>query len=208
MVKYDLTHLTQPDNQDVIGPIQDDEALFIYSLVRGMRLKRILEIGGLQGYSGTNFCKATQGLPGSTIYTIDLNPVPIMGPNHKCIQKNAALIEASDIDNEPLNMVFFDCHEYNVQMTLFNRLKEQNMINDHTVLLLHDTNLHPYKKVPWAYQVDDGFVHQAVERQMVNTFKDLGYDVFSIRTSSHQHDASLPYRHGVTVCQKFFRMST
>lgn len=206
MVQYDLSHLTQQNNQDVIGPIQDDEALFIYSMIRGMRLKRILEIGGLNGYSGTNFCKATEDIPNSQIYTIDINPVPIMGTNHKCIEKNAVLIEASDIDNEPLNLVFFDCHDYNVQMILYHRLKDMNMITDKTVLMLHDTNLHPYQRVPWSYPLEDGFVHQTVERQMVNTFKLMGYDIFSIKTSANQHDENLPFRHGVTVCQRFFPM--
>ena len=33
MVNYDLAHLTQPENQNVSGPIQDDEALFLYSII-------------------------------------------------------------------------------------------------------------------------------------------------------------------------------
>ena len=44
MVYYDLTHLNQPSNQFVLGPIQDDEALFLYSIIRGSRLKYILEL--------------------------------------------------------------------------------------------------------------------------------------------------------------------
>ena len=58
MVKYDLSHLSQPENQNVSGPIQDDEALFLYSIIRGCRLERILEIGGLSGYSAKNFLQA------------------------------------------------------------------------------------------------------------------------------------------------------
>jgi len=55
MVHYDLSHLTQEEHQNVCGPFHDDEALFIYSIIRGCRLKRILEIGGLSGYSAKNF---------------------------------------------------------------------------------------------------------------------------------------------------------
>ena len=58
MVNYNFTHLTQNYQQNVWGPIQDDEALFLYSIIRGSRLTRILEIGGLHGYSGLNFLKA------------------------------------------------------------------------------------------------------------------------------------------------------
>jgi O-methyltransferase len=58
MVAYNLRHLTQNSDQAVSGPIQDDEALFLYSLIRVMQMKRILEIGGLGGYSATNFVAA------------------------------------------------------------------------------------------------------------------------------------------------------
>ena len=59
MVAYNLSHLTQPDDQLVFGPVQDDEALFLYAVVRVMRLRRILEVGGLGGYSARNFLEAT-----------------------------------------------------------------------------------------------------------------------------------------------------
>lgn len=44
--------------------LQDDEALFLYSIVYGMRMSSVLEIGGLRGYSAQNFLQAmkpTQG---------------------------------------------------------------------------------------------------------------------------------------------------
>jgi predicted O-methyltransferase YrrM len=59
-----LIHLTQDVNQQVGGPIQDDEALMLFAVVRGCRFKRILEIGGLFGYSAKNFCEAVYFLMG------------------------------------------------------------------------------------------------------------------------------------------------
>lgn len=44
--------------------LQDDEALLLYSIVRGLRFSSVLEIGGLRGYSARNFLQAmhpTQG---------------------------------------------------------------------------------------------------------------------------------------------------
>jgi predicted O-methyltransferase YrrM len=201
MTSYDLSHLTQPEKQNVVGPIQDDEALFLYSLIRTMRLKRILEIGGDVGYSATNFLKAIGG--DGIVYTVDLKPTPSLAKNHKVIVKNALLLEPADIDQAPLDLIFFDCHEYNVQMSLFIRLQERQIINDHTVLALHDTNLHPQQFVPWAYPVEGGYVHQPVERRMSNDFKRMGYDVLSLHTRLSAHDEMLPFRHGLTVCQKF-----
>ena len=42
------------------------------------------------------------------------------------------------------------------------------MLADRVVLVLHDTNTHPYQSVSWAFETTDGYVHQVVERQMVN----------------------------------------
>jgi predicted O-methyltransferase YrrM len=74
MTSYDLSHLTQPQKQNVVGPIQDDEALFLYSLIRTMRLKRILEIGGDVGYSATNFLKAIGG--NGIVYIVEAHSLP------------------------------------------------------------------------------------------------------------------------------------
>jgi hypothetical protein len=209
MVKYNLDHLTQPDNQRVAGPIQDDEALFLYSIIRGSRLSRILELGGLDGYSAKNFLSALNyGKPG-VLYTCDINPVKKLAPNHKIITKNVLDLTRDDVDNIPLDLIFFDCHTM-LQMNMYYNLLACGMINDNTVIALHDTNLHyPYPSFnPGGRFIkqENGFSHQPVERAMVNIFKTLDYDVFSISTNKTKHDNSLPFRHGVTVCKKFKKL--
>jgi protein-L-isoaspartate O-methyltransferase len=202
MVVYTLSHLTQPETQAVLGPIQDDEALLLYSIVRGMRLKRILEIGGLSGYSATNFLAA---LPADgVVYTVDINPVTSRDRvRHRTLCKDAHVLDAADVDTRPLDMVFFDCHVYDAQMALFHRLRDQGIITDRTVLALHDTNTHPYQVVPWAYETADGWVHQPVERRMLNEFVEMGYHALCLHTQNAVHSAQFPYRHGVSVLQKF-----
>lgn len=206
MVHYDLAHLTQHDDQQVIGPIQDDEALFLFALIRGMRLKRVLEIGGLDGYSATNFIRAV-GDHG-TVYTVDLNPVNVIAENHKTIIKDVGLLDADDLDDSPIDLVFFDCHVFDVQLAAFHKLRDEGLINDRTVIALHDTHLHPGPFIPWAYHIDQGWVHQEVERRLVNEFKDLGYDVFNLHTDLNTHTETLPYRHGLSICRKFERLLT
>ena len=51
MVSYPLAHLTQDERQEVSGPIQDDEAPVRFALIRCMRMRAVVEIGGLAGYS-------------------------------------------------------------------------------------------------------------------------------------------------------------
>ena len=196
---YDLSHLTQPSEQNVIGPIQDDEALFLYALIKCMRLKNILEIGSLAGYSATNFLKAIP--KNGKLYTTDINYVKNIAENHKHIQKDCKLLTEQDIDGN-IDLIFFDCHMYDEQMEAFYNLEKYGIINNNTILAFHDTNLHPKKFVDWSYPIEDGFCHQSVEREMVNTFKILGYSALLVHTEMSRHDNSLPFRHGITIMQK------
>jgi predicted O-methyltransferase YrrM len=204
MVKYNLEHLTQNDDQNVSGPIQDDEALFLYSIIRSSRLQRILEIGGLNGYSGKNFLQALSFNNNGVLYTCDINPVPKLADNHKLLIKNALDVTLEDLDNKPLDLVFFDCHHM-LQMEVYHRWVHHNIINDNTIIALHDTNLHypPYQHSGIYIPEENGYVHQQVERLMVNLFKNLGYDIFSISTDITKHSNEFPVRHGITVCKKF-----
>jgi predicted O-methyltransferase YrrM len=211
MVFYNLEHLTQPKSESVLGPIQDTEALFLYSIVRGMRLQRILEIGGLSGYSAKNFLQAfyDDAQAKCKMYTVDINVVPTLARNHVVIVKNALELTAEDLENEPLDMIFFDCHDYVVQMKVFENLLRIGLITDRTVIALHDTHTHPYQVVSWSYHIEnDGWVHQAVERAMVNRFVELGYHAFSLHTDNSRHDSSMPFRHGITIMQKFRQLAT
>lgn len=200
MATYDLTHLTQPENQAVMGPVQDDEALFLYSIIRGMRLERILEIGGGRGYSALNFIKAVNSK--GVVYTVDVIEVPKLADNHIVFLKSASNLEAKDFNNEPLHLVFFDCHEYEPSVTCYNNLVASGIITDKTVLTLHDTNLYPRD----GRTTEEGFIHQPVERALVNYFSDLGYDIFNLHTEANVHSSEFPYRHGISIAQKFNKL--
>jgi predicted O-methyltransferase YrrM len=200
MAHYDLTHLTQPEDQAVMGPIQDDEALFLYSVIRGMRLERILEIGGGRGYSAFNFIRAVNKK--GIVYTVDVIDVPKLADNHIVFLKSASELKAEDFNNESLHLVFFDCHEYEPSVTCFTSLVSSGIITDKTVLALHDTNLYPRHGRP----TEEGFIHQTVERTLVNYFSDLGYNIFNLHTEASVHNNNFPYRHGVSLAQKFHKL--
>ena len=211
-VKYELSHLTQPDSQDVCGPIQDDEALFLYSLIRVKRISSVLEIGGLGGYSATNFVKAMAMSPGGgQMYTIDVNPVSSVANNHYILVKDAQYVNCSDFGGIlSLGMVFYDCHNYDIQQGLHVRLRSCGIITDQTVVVMHDTGMWPNKcagtticcqssLVPGAR----GYAHQISERQMVNRFSSMGYHCVNFFTDIDAHTEqldNLPFRHGLSVC--------
>lgn len=198
---YDLSHLTQDPDQKVLGPIQDDEALLLFALIRVMVLRRVLEIGGLGGYSATNFAAAVG--PAGTVYSVDVNPVPKVADNHVPITMDVGDLRAADVGSIPLDLVFFDCHCFVGQMAMLTRFVRDGVITDRTVIALHDTNLHPGKTEEKTYEVTGGWVNCWPERRMVNEIRELGYDAICLDTDMSVHGPDLPFRHGLTLMRRF-----
>ncbi|PSC75947.1 tRNA (guanosine(18)-2 -O)-methyltransferase isoform B [Micractinium conductrix] len=209
--KYNLKHLNQGASQDVMGPIQDDEALLLYAVVRGMRMEAVVEIGGQEGYSATNFIQAMEPFNG-TMYTIDVSEVPIMHPTrHKFVHKDVYNTTAEDLDKRRFDLIFFDAHVFNAQLHLYNLLLENDMIDDETLIALHDTHAWPQPDwlldPPQIPKLEAAEVHQPVERAMVTALKDLGWDAFSLHTPFKRHNQDFPQRHGLTLMQRFKPLS-
>jgi len=204
MVSYPLAHLTQDERQEVSGPIQDDEALVLFALIRCMRMRAVVEIGGLAGYSARNFCAAVG--PEGTVITIDLVDVPRVAENHVVLQGDALALDASAYPVDRFDLIFLDCHDYATEWGFVNKLTAAGLIDDDTVIALHDTNVHPYQSVPWAYQVPEGWVHCPVERQLANDLQRAGYDAVCLHSRPDRHGPEMPYRHGLTILKKFHRL--
>ena len=194
---YDLSHLN-------LGPhhlgteIQDDEALLLYALVRVCHMERILEIGGFNGYSARNFLAAMG--PVGTMYSVDTGPVAHQDPHrHHSIRKDAIDLTAADVDNEPLDLIFFDCHVYEAQMTAFHTLNTARLIHEETIIALHDTGLFQEKFGDYT-RVAGGWYHQPVERRMVNVLhEEHGYDALTLGST---RSAATP-RKGITIMRRF-----
>lgn len=213
MVAYDLRHLTQADEQSNPGPIQDDEALLLFALIRVTRIKRILELGSAYGYSAANFCAAI-GDHG-TVYSVSIPEVcPKLADNHVVFHKDIVDLTPEDLGGEPIDLVFFDCHAYEAELCVFQRLRRAAVITDKTILVFHDTNLWPTRNAvnvenapDWptlCYEVEGGWVFCPPERQLVNDFKEMGYDILNLGTDRSVHGPHLPYRCGLSIARKFY----
>lgn len=200
--KYDLSHLSQEENQYVIGSIQDDEALLLYSLIRCCLIKRILESGAGVGYSAKNFLQATSKFKDSLVYSVDINKFrPQDSERHRLIIKSIDLVEPEDVDNLPLDLVFFDSHRLNLEINFFNKFYQKGIITDNTIICIHDTNLTPFPILEKSKKIDDGWVF-GLDRALVNFFINAGYKIFNIHTNMDRHNDQLPFRNGLTLCQK------
>ncbi len=208
MVTYNLKHLTQPEDQNKPGPIQDDEALLLFALIRVTRIKRIVELGGVWGYGAKNFCEAIGNI--GTVYTVDWGVegiTPKQAKNHIVITKNVADVTPEDFNNEPVDLVFFDCHAYEAELCAFQSLKRAGIITDKTIFVFHDTNLLPHEMALGypniSYEVEGGWRFCPPESQLVNDFKEMGYDIINLHTNADVHNPSFPYRCGLSIARKF-----
>lgn len=206
-MNYNLHHLNQPEEQNLPGPIQDDEALLLFALIRVTRIKRILEFGSFPGYSAKNFLAALNGE--GTVYSTDWGidgVTPKLADSHTVIVKNAGDVTAEDLNNEPIDLIFFDCHAYEASLCAYQNLKRSGIITDKTILAFHDTNLLPsedalgYPNI--SYEVEGGWVFCPPERQLVNDFKAMGYDILNLGTTKEAHGKHLPYRCGLSIASK------
>ena len=198
-MKYELSHLTQDESQKVCGPIQDDEALLLFAAVRTMRIHNILEVGGLDGYSATNFLKS---IISGKLYTVDINYVKKLADNHIVLRKDCRFVTSKDVPDK-IQMIFFDAHDYDAELQMFNTLLDQKIIDEDVTLAFHDTNLHPKKLASWSYLLgrEKGWCHQTAERRLVEHFKSLGFDALCFHTKINE--PTIPFRHGITLMKKY-----
>jgi hypothetical protein len=110
-MRYNLKHLEDFEER-VIGPMQSDEALLIYALVKVIMPNVILEFGYAKGHSSKNFLAAMP--KNCKLYSFDNNkslennPILIKDSRFKFISKSQEYFEPADIDNGLIDIVFFD----------------------------------------------------------------------------------------------------
>lgn len=191
--------LVQPGypQQDWLGPIQSDESLFLHALIRTSGATRILELGGLMGHSAKVFLDAMKCSTLFRMYTVDLVPVQRQSRNHKTIQKDAARLTLSDIDFEPLDLLFLDCHAFYATKSVVDLVMKNAFLKPTAYIVLHDTGRNYDKRL--AYYSQDG-IHQPVERLIAQYIQSkYGWQRISVHNDAKRDAWG---RHGLTIMQK------
>jgi hypothetical protein len=205
---YSLNHLIQNDDQKVSGIIQDDEALFLYSLCKILLIRNIVELGVGEGYSTLNFSKAI-GETGNII-GIDKQECSKKIDKLIFINKNIENIESNDIPWN-IDLIFFDAHNFHAQKRFFEKMSISKKITDDTILVVHDTNLLPSNlidiiKLNLLNFFKDNFENLNIinkeERKLVNWLVDCGWNPLHLHPQKHKHTPSIPFRNGLTVLSK------
>lgn len=129
--------------------------------------------------------------------------MPRQADNHFVIKSDASKVDPKALGEGPVDLIFFDCHHM-AQMDLLKRMQDAGLVTPNTMIALHDTNPHPFGKPTQKSLKNKGeWIHQPVEREMVNRLVAMGWQAVCLHTEMHRHDESMPFRHGLTVMKRF-----
>lgn len=204
-----LTHLAL-FSETSWGPVQRDEALLLYALVRVLRPRTVLEIGFLKGRSALNFLAALDA--DARLYSIDVDPAQaaraqrLLGHDarfaFKVLSQDAVSAEVTD--NRPADLVFLDAsHDLELNQATFERLLA--VMAPDAVLAIHDTGAIPRELVPeghWWLQSDAGWIGdqrevRPDERAFVNWIRERHPEFEQLHLHSRQ-----TMRLGLTLLQR------
>ena len=148
----DISHLTFA-SEVANGPVQREEALFLYSLLRVVRPRTAVEIGFLRGRSAHNFLCAldTDG----RLYSFDIDEncaerareLSAHDPRFTFRIRSQTELTREDIDGREADFVFLDAsHEFDLNRATFRRLLP--LLAPTAILAVHDTGTVPRHFLP------------------------------------------------------------
>jgi predicted O-methyltransferase YrrM len=206
-------HLVTMREEDAYGPVQREEALFLFGIIQAARPKTVVEFGFHGGRSAFNFLQA---LPqDAQLYSYDISDGSqriaeecFRGfSNFHFLKKSQELFSPDDIERRPVDFVFIDAaHDLELNKTTFKALLP--CLDPAAIVAVHDTgtwskeHFFPIHKAlaekrPQDWLNENEFQHQKEEREFVNwigaTFPDFQIIHF------HSKDC---LRHGTTLLQR------
>jgi predicted O-methyltransferase YrrM len=200
----------------VHGPIQKDEAMFLYSIVKMIRPSTILEFGLQFGLSAYNFALAKDCE--SFYFGLDKKKYCVNNAKELCKNiKNCFFIESDCLDfspdflsNRKVDLFFLDCpHDFEINKKCLKKIIP--ILSDDGVIIIHDTGyytLNGFEKSPESYKKKHKILGENIkkfgkvavinaEQKTVNWFVDE-YKEFSFM---HFHSDKI-MRNGMTLMQK------
>ena len=179
----ELKLLNQLYSNDVIGPLQKDEAFLLHGIIRTLQPKTIVEFGFHRGFSAFSMLSALN--KSSLFVTFDTNPYSkntfdkyfSQYPNTKFYLKGQEEFSIDDVNGRSIDLVFMDAsHNLDLNKQTFNKIRSS--LSKNAIILIHDTGLWKKEfihKLPKAeleaieiIELEGGIAHQLDERKFVN----------------------------------------
>jgi predicted O-methyltransferase YrrM len=205
----DISHLTI-FSEVANGPVQREEALFLYSLLRVVRPRTVVEIGFLSGRSALNFLCGLDA--DARLYSFDLDEncaatardLFEQDPRFTFRVRSQTELSTDDIDDREADFVFLDAsHELDLNRETFRRLLP--LMAPNAILAVHDTGTVPRRfVVPGHYWlasesgwIDDEREVMPDERAFLNWLLDEHPEFSQIHFHSER-----TVRCGITLLQR------
>jgi len=109
-----LNHLINYPETDALGPIQRDEALFLFGIIRSIRPSLVVEFGFGEGYSALNALKALEGNGKLYSYDVSNGSAALAAQNFHQFKnftfvcKSQENFSPDDVDGQSIDFLFFD----------------------------------------------------------------------------------------------------
>lgn len=202
-------HLIYFDGDEAFGPVQRDEALMLFSVIRVLRPQIVVELGFYQGHSAFNFLQAMDAT--AVLHSFDWSDSAEaiahreFGNYRNFIfhKKSQAEFSSADVEGKPVDFAFIDAsHDLALNIETFKRLAP--CLSPEGIIGIHDTGLWRRKyfapihhafanQKPQEWLSPELFQHQREERDFVNWIISDNPDYAVI----HFHSVNA-VRHGLT----------
>ena len=215
----DTAHLRFFREETACGPIQREEALLLFALVRVLRPRVVVEFGFHRGHSALNFLLALP--PGGELHSYDVAEssarlasrlfagVPGFHYHHKSQEAFAP----ADVAGLPVDLALFDAaHDLELNIATLEKLRPNLAPN--AVLAVHDTgswrreHMRP-AHLAWSAErsgswlSDQEYLPWSEERRFVNWLRDNRPEFAQLHLHSER-----ALRHGLTLLQASGRLAT
>jgi len=199
--------------EDALGPVQRDEASFLFGVVRLLRPKVVVEFGFGQGNSSLSFIKALNG--SGVLYSYDTSENAAWHALHEFskygnfhfLKGSQEAFSADDIGGQFVDFAFFDgALDLSACQTTFGKLLPSLASN--AIIAVHNTGLWARRNFLAAHEgiangrsedwLDgDSFQHRKDMRQFVNWIEKT-FPEFQV---IHLHSDNC-IRHGISILQR------
>jgi predicted O-methyltransferase YrrM len=215
----DVHHLRFFKEEAACGPIQQEEALLFFALVRVLRPRVVVELGFHRGHSALNFLLALP--PDGELHSYDVTESAAKiasrlfggAARFHYHHKSQESFTPEDVGGKEIDLVLFDAaHDLPLNVATFEKLRA--CLAPGAVLAVHDTGTWRracmrQEHLAWAAERPSGwlsaeeYVPWDEERRFVNWLRDTHPELSQLHLHS---DRTL--RHGLTLMQASGRLAT
>lgn len=213
-----ISHLLSYREGEAIGPLQRDEAVALFGVVRTLRPRVVVEFGFFHGHSAFNFLQALS--EDALLFSYDVDEDSrrraesefAFDRRFAFLAKSQTDFAAEDVGGREVDFVFFDAaHELELNTETFSRILPS--LSPAAMIAVHDTGLwnreyfapiHEQftREHSGAWHHEDLYAHQPGERAFIDWITETYPEFVAI----HLH-STRTLRHGFSLLQRRRKLS-